>query len=37
VALHEILERHGFEVVLVNPRELARVPGRSKTDRLDCE
>src|ERR1700732_4215573 len=30
---HEILERHGLEVVLVNTRELARVPGRKKTDR----
>lgn len=37
IALHEVLERHGFEVLLVNTRELARVPGRSKTDRRDCE
>jgi transposase len=37
IPLHEILESHGLEVVLVNTRELARVPGRSKTDRLDCE
>jgi transposase len=34
---HEILERHGLEVVLVNTRELARVPGRKKIDRLDCK
>jgi len=34
---HEILERHGLEVVLVNTRELARVPGRKKTDRADCK
>jgi transposase len=34
---HEILERHGLEVVLVNTRELARVPGRKKTDRVDCK
>jgi transposase len=34
---HEILERHGFEVVLVNTRELERVPGRKKTDRVDCK
>jgi transposase len=33
---HEVLERHGFEVVLVNTRELARVPGRKKTDRVDA-
>jgi hypothetical protein len=34
---HEILHRHGLEVVLVNTRELARVPGRKKTDRVDCK
>src|SRR5712691_2671385 len=34
---HEILGRHGLEVVLVNTRELARVPGRKKTDRVDCK
>jgi transposase len=34
---HEILESHGLEVVLVNTRELARVPGRKKTDRIDCK
>jgi len=34
---HEVLERHGIEVVLVNTRELARVPGRKKTDRIDCK
>jgi len=34
---HEILERQGLEVVLVNTRELARVPGRKKTDRVDCQ
>jgi transposase len=37
IAPHEVLERHGFEVVLVNTRELARVPGRKKTDRVDCK
>ena len=36
IAPHEVLERHGFEVLLVNTRELARVPGRKKTDRVDC-
>src|SRR5713226_8387977 len=36
IAPHEILERHGLEVVLVNTRELARVPGRKKSDRVDC-
>jgi transposase len=34
---HEILERHGFEVLLVCTRDLARVPGRKKTDRVDCQ
>ncbi len=37
IAPHEILERHGFDVVLVDTRELGRVPGRKKTDRHDCE
>lgn len=37
IAPHEVLERNGLEVVLVNTRELARVPGRKKTDRVDCK
>lgn len=37
IAPHEALEKHGFELVLVNTRELARVPGRKKTDRVDCK
>jgi transposase len=37
IPLHEVLERHGFEVVLVNTRELAHVPGRKKSDRIDCK
>ncbi len=32
----EILESQGFEVLLVDSRPLARVPGR-KTDMLDCQ
>src|SRR5436309_3346665 len=36
IAPHEVLESHGFEVVLVSTRELASVPGRPKTDRIDC-
>jgi transposase len=36
ISPHEVLERHGFEVALVNTRELARVPGRKKTDRVDA-
>ena len=37
IAPQEVLENHGLEVLLVNPRELARVPGRPKTDRIDCK
>jgi transposase len=37
IAPHEVLERYGFEILLVNTRELARVPGRKKTDRVDCK
>ena len=36
IAAHEVLEEQGLKVVLVNTRELARVPGRKKTDRVDC-
>ena len=34
---HELLERHGFEVLLVSTREFMRVPGRKKTDLVDCK
>ena len=37
IAPHEVLERHRLEVVLVDTRELARVPGRKKTVRLDWQ
>jgi transposase len=37
IAPHEVLERHGLEVMLVDTRQLARVPGRKKTDRVDCK
>jgi transposase len=37
IALHEILERHGFQLLLVCTRELAQVPGGKKTDRMDCQ
>lgn len=36
IPLFEILEAHGFEVRLVNPRHLKNVPGR-KSDVLDCQ
>jgi transposase len=37
IPVYEVLEEEGFEVWLVDTRELARVPGRSKSDRRDCE
>jgi transposase len=36
IAPHEVLERYGCEILLVNTRELARVPGRKKSDHIDC-
>ena len=38
IAPHEILEGAGFELLLVDTRQLAQVPGRDKkTDPTDCE
>jgi len=37
IAPHEILERQGLKVLLVCTRTLAQVPGRKKTDRIDCK
>src|SRR5713226_8304952 len=38
IAPHEVWEAGGFELMLVDTRQLARVPGRNKkTDPLDCE
>jgi transposase len=38
IAPHEVLEAQSLEVVLVDTRQLARVPGRDKkTDPVDCE
>ena len=37
IALYEVLEQHGFEVRVVNARQVKHVPGRSKTDVLDCQ
>jgi transposase len=38
IAPHEVLEAEGFEVRLVDTRQLARVPGRDKkSDPTDCE
>ena len=37
IPLFEILEAHGFEVLLANPRHLKNVPGRGKSDVIDCQ
>lgn len=38
IAPHEVLEAQGFEMLLVDTRQLARVPGRDKkSDPTDCE
>src|ERR1700751_3493671 len=37
ISLYEILEQNGFEVRVVNARHVKHVPGRSKTDVLDCQ
>ncbi len=37
VALYDRLEERGLEVLLVDARQLKRVPGRSKTDNRDCQ
>ena len=36
IPIYELLESRGFEVLLVNARQLKNVPGR-KTDMLDCQ
>ena len=36
IPVHQILEAHGFDVVLVNARHVHSVPGR-KSDMADCE
>jgi len=36
IALFELLEGRGFQVLLVDPRRLKNVPGR-KTDVVDCQ
>ena len=37
LSLYEVLEQHGFEVRVVNARHVKNVPGRTKTDVLDCQ
>ena len=36
IPLFELLEACGVQVLLIDPRQAKRVPGRPKTDRLDC-
>ncbi len=37
IPLFELLEKQGFQVYLVDPRQTKQVPGRPKTDVLDCQ
>lgn len=37
IPLFEILESQGFEVLLANPKHLKNVPGRGKSDVIDCQ
>src|SRR5262249_42756045 len=37
IPLFELLERRGFRVFLVDPRQTRQVSGRPKTDVLDCQ
>src|SRR5262245_45145154 len=37
IALYELLEARGFTVQLVDARQVARAPGRPKTDPNDCQ
>jgi transposase len=37
ISLYEVLEQYGFEVRVVNARHVKNVPGRTKTDVLDCQ
>lgn len=36
IPLYDLLQAEGFEVVLVDPRQTCRAPGRPKTDKHDC-
>ena len=37
IPLLELLERRGFQVYLVDPRQTRHAPGRPKSDGLDCQ
>src|SRR3954468_25078093 len=36
IALYDLLQSEGFSVLLVEPRQTQRAPGRPKTDKHDC-
>ncbi len=36
IPLYDLLQAEGFEVLLVDPRQTRRAPGRPKTDKHDC-
>lgn len=37
LALVEVVQKHGLEIIIVDPRQTANAPGRPKTDVLDCQ
>ncbi len=37
IPLFALLEARGMQVLLIDPRQAKRAPGRPKTDRLDCQ
>jgi transposase len=37
ISLYEVLEQYGFQIRVVNARHVKHVPGRTKTDVLDCQ
>jgi hypothetical protein len=37
ISLYEVLDQYGFEIRVVNARHVKHVPGRTKTDVLDCQ
>jgi transposase len=37
IPLFELLEARGLQVLLIDPRQAKRAPGRPKTDPLDCQ
>ena len=37
IPLFELLEARGVQVLLIDPRQAQRAPGRPKTDRRDCQ